>query len=99
MIEVALTFYGLNTLPEIHVNQCGFAPVMCENEGCWAIVNKRDQENHEKNLCQFRITKFHDCTDIKEGQNEIKVQITQMEDQIKVRSNFRCPFFGVYGNL
>jgi hypothetical protein len=33
---------------EIHVNQCGFAPVMCENEGCGAIVNKRDQENHEK---------------------------------------------------
>ena len=38
-----------------HVDQCGFTPVMCGNEGCEMVVNKRDKENHERNLCQFRI--------------------------------------------
>ena len=38
-----------------HVDQCGFTPVMCGNEGCGMVVNKRDKENHERNLCQFRI--------------------------------------------
>jgi hypothetical protein len=58
-------------------------------------VNKRDEENHEKNLCQFRIAKCHDCRDIKASQNGIKasqddtkVQNTRMEEEIKVRPNF-----------
>jgi hypothetical protein len=78
-----------------HVDQCGFAPVMCGNEGCGTEVNRRDQENHEKNLCQFRIAKCHDCRDIKASQNEMKasqeemkVQNTRMEDEIKVRPDF-----------
>jgi hypothetical protein len=78
-----------------HVDQCGFAPVMCRNEGCGTEVNKRDEENHEKNLCQFRIAKCHDCRDIKASQNGIKasqddtkVQNTRMEEEIKVRPNF-----------
>ncbi|CAB3991874.1 RING finger 151-like [Paramuricea clavata] len=80
-----------------HVDQCGFAPVMCGNEGCGTEVNRRDQENHERNLCQFRIAKCHDCKDIKASQNgmkasqdemkasqdEMKVQNTRMEDEIK----------------
>ena len=37
-----------------HVDQCGFTPVMCGNEGCGMVVNKRDKEYHERNLCQFR---------------------------------------------
>jgi hypothetical protein len=75
---------------------------MCGNEGCGTEVNRRDQENHEKNLCQFRIAKCHDCKDIKASQNEMKasqdeikasqdemkVQNTRMEDEIKVRPNF-----------
>ena len=56
-----------------HVDQCGFTPVMCENEKCGMVVNKRDKENHERNLCQFRIIKCHDCQDIKTNQHDIKV--------------------------
>ena len=57
-----------------HVDQCEFAPVKCENEGCEEIVNARDKENHEKNLCQFRIIKCHDCRDIKVSQDEIRAK-------------------------
>jgi hypothetical protein len=70
-----------------HVDRCGFAPVMCGNEGCGTVVNKRDKENHERDLCHFRIPKCHDCRDIKAGQAEMKVQIIGIErkqDQIKV---------------
>ena len=79
-----------------HVDQCGFAPVMCRNEGCETEVNKSDKENHEKNLCQFRITKCHDCKDIKASQNGMKASQDEMkasqeemkasQDEIKVQN-------------
>ena len=31
-----------------HVDRCGFAPVICGNEGCGMEVNKRDKEIHEE---------------------------------------------------
>jgi hypothetical protein len=66
---------------------------MCGNEGCGTEVNRRDQENHEKNLCQFRIAKCHDCRDIKASQDEMKVQNTRLEDEIKVRPDFLRLFY------
>ncbi|CAB3991876.1 RING finger 151-like [Paramuricea clavata] len=69
-----------------HVDQCGFAPVMCGNEGCGTEVNRRDKENHEKNLCQFRIAKCHDCKDIKASQNGMKASQDGMkasQDEMK----------------
>ena len=47
-----------------HTEKCGFAPTMCANEECGMILNKKDKEIHEKELCQFRITKCHDCKNI-----------------------------------
>ena len=38
-----------------HVDKCGFTPVVCGIEECGMVVNKKDKENHERNLCQFRI--------------------------------------------
>ena len=73
----------LEDLPK-HVDQCEFAPVMCRNEGCGMVVNKRDKENHERNLCQFRIAKCHDCKEIKASQDEMKAS----QDKIKVRYDF-----------
>jgi hypothetical protein len=73
-----------------HVDQCGFAPVMCRNEGCETEVNKSDKENHEKNLCQFRIAKCHDCRDIKASQNEMKTSQNEMkasQDELKASQN------------
>jgi E3 ubiquitin-protein ligase NRDP1 len=54
-----------------HVERCGFVPVMCGNEGCGMVVNKSDKEIHERELCQCRIPKCHDCKDIKVRQDEI----------------------------
>ena len=56
-----------------HVERCGFAPVTCRNEGCGTVVNKRDKEIHEKELCQCRIPKCHDCRDIKVSQKTFRV--------------------------
>ncbi|CAB4029235.1 E3 ubiquitin- ligase NRDP1-like [Paramuricea clavata] len=64
-----------------HVERCGFAPVICGNEGCGMVVNKSDKEIHERELRQC-----HDCKDIKESQAEMKVKIDEMEikqDDIK----------------
>jgi hypothetical protein len=61
---------------------------MCGNEGCGTVVNKRDKEIHERELCQFRIPKCHDCKDIKASQDEMKVQIVKMERNVTVRQDF-----------
>ncbi|CAB4029088.1 E3 ubiquitin- ligase NRDP1-like [Paramuricea clavata] len=69
-----------------HVERCGFAPVMCGNEGCGTVVNKKDKEIHERELCQFRIAKCHDCKDIKASQDEMKASQDEMkasQDAIK----------------
>ena len=74
-----------------HVEQCGFAPVTCGNEGCGTVVNKRDKEIHERELCQFRIPKCHDCRDIKASQDEMKGSQDEMkvsQYQIKVKTRF-----------
>ena len=57
-----------------HVDQCGFTPVMCGNEGCGMVVNKRDKEKHEKSFCQFRIAKCQGCTALEASQDEMKVK-------------------------
>ena len=51
-------------------DQCGFTPVMCGNEGCRMVVNKRDKEKHEKSFCQFRIAKCQGCRVLEVSQDE-----------------------------
>ena len=67
-----------------HINECEFAPVKCGKEGCGEVVNKRDIENHEENLCKFRTAKCHDCKEIKASLGEIKAN----QDKWKVGQNF-----------
>jgi hypothetical protein len=66
---------------------------MCGNEGCGTVVNKRDKEIHERELCQFRIPKCHDCRDIKASQHDMKAS----QDAIKVKTF--CPRLGFHGNI
>ena len=47
-----------------HVAECGFSPVVCENEGCGQTISKRDRTYHESELCQFRKLKCHTCGEI-----------------------------------
>ena len=51
---------GLGTL-QTHVQDCDFMPVSCSNEGCDKIVSKRDVNQHESELCQFKTTTCVDC--------------------------------------
>ena len=77
-----------------HVDQCEFAPVMCGNEGCGTVVNKIDKKKHERDLCEFRIAKWHDYRDIKASQDEMKVKALKMErkqDHIMVWKDFFNP--------
>ena len=58
-----------------HVAECGFTPVVCENQGCGETISKRDRTYHESELCQFRKLKCHNC-------GEISTMITGMETKI-----------------
>ena len=58
-----------------HVAQCEFAPVVCGNEGCGTVINKRDKEKHDKIFCQFRIVKCHGCVALEESQDILKVRL------------------------
>ena len=47
-----------------HVAECGFSPVVCQNQGCGETISKRDRTYHESELCQFRKLQCHNCGDI-----------------------------------
>ena len=74
-----------------HVAACGFTPVVCRNQGCDEIINKRDRRYHESVHCQFRDLKLLDCkeligliADMKSEMNELDTKMentsTQMSD-------------------
>ena len=47
-----------------HVAECGFSPVVCQNQGCGKTISKRDRTYHESELCQFRKLQCHNCGEI-----------------------------------
>ena len=47
-----------------HVAECGFSPVVCQNQGCGETISKRDRTYHESELCQFRKLQCHNCEEI-----------------------------------
>ena len=51
---------------EQHVNECGFAPAICSNEGCHVEVNARDLIHHETTVCEKRRVQCHNCAEIKQ---------------------------------
>ncbi|XP_046841933.1 E3 ubiquitin-protein ligase NRDP1-like [Xenia sp. Carnegie-2017] len=51
---------------ERHVENCGFAPVLCSNERCGKEINKRDKIKHETKLCEYRKIPSHDFEEIRE---------------------------------
>ena len=63
-----------------HVADCGFAPVVCSNEGCHLEVNKRDLLHHETAVCEFRRVKCHSCSDIRQEIAEIGEKLDKNED-------------------
>ena len=48
-----------------HLDECGFAPITCANDGCEAVINKRDRIHHETELCEFRRVQCHNCEELR----------------------------------
>ncbi|CAB3977824.1 E3 ubiquitin- ligase PDZRN3 [Paramuricea clavata] len=83
----------------LHEQTCGYAPVVCSNEGCKETVNRRDKESHETEECKFRkITcescdeelvyvdyyKNHQCSlRLRKEIDEIKLRLDEMNDALK----------------
>ncbi len=80
----------------LHEQTCGYAPVVCSNEGCKETVNRRDKESHETEECKFRkITcesceeelvyvdfEKHQCT-LRKEINEVKSRLDEMNQVIE----------------
>jgi N-acetylneuraminic acid mutarotase len=64
-----------------HVDVCGFAPVVCPNEGCLVKVNRQDLAGHQQALCQFR--KCCDCSELKKVVHEINANTNDVNNQMK----------------
>ena len=80
----------------LHEQTCGYAPVVCSNEGCKDMVNRRDQQSHETKECKFRkITcescdeklvfvgyERHQCT-LRKEMNEVKSRLDEVAESLK----------------
>ena len=78
-----------------HVAGCDFGPVMCSNDECLQVVDRRDKEVHETKMCDFRTVKCdycgeemqyvkiknHRCPTRKEI-DEIKVDLSEVKDKL-----------------
>ena len=77
---------GCQEIPQLqhlnrHEDSCGYAPVVCTNEGCGATVNKRDLVHHESEQCEYRKVECHSCGEITMPLAK-KKKITNMESKI-----------------
>ena len=55
-----------------HVDQCGFGPATCGDEGCGAIVNRSDKVQQETELCKFRTYECSGCEELKKQVDELR---------------------------
>ncbi|CAB3997239.1 RING finger 151-like [Paramuricea clavata] len=67
---------------ERHVTDCGFAPVVCSNEGCRLEVNKRDLLHHETAVCELRRVQCHNCNEIRQEIDTVKVSLVAMDEKL-----------------
>ena len=68
---------------ERHVTDCGFAPAVCSNEGCQLEVNKQDLLHHETAVCELRRVKCHNCNEIRQEMDTVKVNLAIMNEKLK----------------
>ena len=71
-----------------HEDWCGFTPAVCRNQGCGAILNKRDLIYHESELCEYCKSKYHSCGEITETLADMEKRTERMETkQANVEKN------------
>ena len=65
-----------------HLNDCGFAPVVCSNEGCLQEVNKTELVYHETMVCERRVAKCHECEHLTRKVGELKRDLTVVNSKL-----------------
>ena len=68
-----------------HVDECGFTPVVCGNQGCGETISKRDRTYHESELCQFRKLKCHNCGEISTMMAGMQTEIANQNTKINTK--------------
>ena len=66
-----------------HEDSCGFTPAVCRNQGCGAILNKRDLIHHESELCEYRKLKCHSCEETTKTLADVEKQTARIETNQK----------------
>ena len=69
---------------ETHVENCGFAPVLCSNEECGMEINKQERVHHETAVCEYRNrrVKCHDCGQIQEIVRRLEGSVKQLNEKV-----------------
>ena len=80
----------------LHEQTCGYAPVVCSNEGCKETVNRRDKESHETQECEFRKITCESCEEelvyvdfdkhqciLRKEMNEVKSRLDEITESLK----------------
>ena len=62
-----------------HVAECGFSPVVCQNQGCGETISKRDRTYHESELCQFRKLQCHNCEEISTMMADMETKVANLD--------------------
>ena len=65
-----------------HVAECGFSPVVCQNQGCGKTISKRDRTYHESELCQFRKLQCHNCGEISTMMADMETKMTHVDTKL-----------------
>ena len=68
-----------------HEDSCGFTPAVCRNQGCGAILNKRDLIHHESELCEYRKLKCHSCEEMTKTLADVEKQIKTNQKNIATK--------------
>ena len=66
-----------------HEDSCEFIPAVCGNQGCGAILNKRDLIHHESELCEYRKLKCHSCEEMTKTLADVEKRTARMETNQK----------------
>ena len=66
-----------------HEDSCGFTPAVCGNQGCSAILNKRDLIHHESELCEYRKLKCHSCEETTKTLADVEKRTARIETNQK----------------
>ena len=83
-----------------HEDSCGFTPAVCRNQGCGAILNKRDLIHHESELCEYRKMKCHSCEKIIKTLADVEKRTERIEtNQAIVEKNMETKFVDLEKNI